>query len=74
VGNEENAMSNQIKPSRPNKRHEGNINLGDFGILSEPADSDWEDEFEAGVETDRDEPYSIQEDMESFMRENDLTA
>lgn len=48
------------------------IKLEQFGEFTGSVVRDWDDGFAVAFDTSEDDQYSLQEDIESFMRENDL--
>ncbi len=48
------------------------IRLEKFGEFSATVVRDWDDGFAVSFDAQEDDQYSLQEDIESFMRENDL--
>lgn len=48
------------------------VALDDFGAFSGSIVRDWDDGFAVAFDLEEDDRYSLQEDIDSFMRENDL--
>lgn len=49
------------------------ITIEDFGDFSGNIVREWEDGFAVQFDIEEDDKYALQEDLEAFMRENDLT-
>jgi hypothetical protein len=46
--------------------------MGEFGDISASLVREWDDGFSVEFNLTEEDQYSLQEDMESFVRENDL--
>ncbi len=55
-----------------NNDHILEVSMKEFGNLPASVIRDWDDGFSVMFDLDEDDKHSLQEDIDSFMRENDL--